>query len=95
MEIEKVTRSSEECQQAGWLGYDVFFSSPITTEQILQWGKLGDLVYLSQLRQPFFRIAEKEFLIKGLEGQNKLRIGCAAGFLNPNDLLAACQKLFL
>lgn len=82
MKIERIERSMEECQQAGWQGWDIYFDSPITKEQILLWQTLGDLLYLPQLRQPFFRIAGKDFLIKGLEGQKKLRIGMQTGFLN-------------
>jgi len=82
MKIERLERSIEECQQAGWQGWDIYFDSPITKEQILLWQALGDLLYLPQLRQPFFRIAGKDFLIRGLEGQQKLRIGFCAGFLN-------------
>ena len=81
MKINRIERSAEECQQAGWQGWDIYFDCPITRDQILCWQTLGDLVYLPQLRQPFYRIAGKEFLIKGLEGQQKLRIGFCSGFL--------------
>ena len=86
MKLDRIERSAEECQQAGWQGWDIFFDTPITKEQILGWQALGDLVYLPQLRQPFYRIASKDFLIKGLEGQNKLRIGMQTGFLDMGSM---------
>ena len=95
MTIEKILRSAEECQQAGWQGYDIHFDGPVSREQILLWQSLGDLVYLSQLRQPFYRITGRSFLIKGLEGQTKLRIGFTAGFLDCADPDAVRQFLLL
>ena len=94
MTIDRIERSAEECQQAGWQGWDIFFDTPITKEQILGWQALGDLVYLPQLRQPFYRIAGKDFLVKGLEGQKKLRIGMQTGFLNMTSV-ESVSRFFL
>lgn len=95
MRIEQIERSMEECQQAGWVGYDITFDCPIHQDQILAWQSLGDFVYLPQLRQPFYRIAGTSFLVKGLEGTNHLRLGMEAEFLDPHnmDILSAFFRL--
>ncbi|MBQ6798667.1 MAG: hypothetical protein IJP11_05480 [Oscillospiraceae bacterium] len=95
MNVVSVFRSAEDCQQAGWMAVDVTFSEAVTEEQILKWQTLGDLVYLRRLKQPFYRIAGRSFLIKGLEGQSRLRIGFEAGFLPPcdKDAVAAFLRL--
>lgn len=95
MKILHMERSSEDCQQAGWLAYDLFLSKPVDAEQILRWQTLGDLVYLRQLRQPFYRVAGRDFLLKGLEGQEKLRLAFADGFLPRGDAEAAARFLNL
>ncbi len=85
MKILRIARSGEECQQAGWIGLDIFFDQTVTEEQVLLWESLGDLVYLPQLRQPFYRIASQNFLIKGLVGMEYLRIGLLRGSM-PTDI---------
>lgn len=53
--------------------------------QILSWETLGDLVCFPQLRQPFYRVAGRNFLIQGLAGQDHLRIGFLQGSLHTDS----------
>ena len=94
MKILSLARSAEACQQADWQAFDVFFSSAVSRDDILSWGSLGQLIYLQQLREPFFRIASSEFLIKGFEGRDNLRIAFVRGFLPPFDQNALSEFLF-
>ena len=88
MHIISLERSAEDCQQAGWIAIDVIFSCTIFSEQIIKWGGLGELVYLQSLKEPFFRIANREFLIKGFEGRDRIRVGFQKDFLPPYDIEA-------
>lgn len=75
MKIVRIEKSSEECQQASWQAVNVYFDTAVNQETILSWNRLGSLVYLKQLKQPFYKISAPTYLIKGIEGKNVLRIG--------------------
>lgn len=79
MKVTNNTESIELCTEAGWLAYDVTVDTPITREYIIELGKLGDLTYLSMLKQPFYRIENHYHMIKGLEGERQLRVAMLVG----------------
>lgn len=80
MKIVKIEKSFESCQQAGWHGVDVYFDESVEEEQVLGWSKLGRMVYMKQLKQPFYKISNKSYLIRGITGNNYLRIGSTASY---------------
>lgn len=77
MEIVNVKLSEEVCQEAGWRGIDVFFSRSVEEKDVLRWAKLGRLIYLDKLKEPFFKISSRSYMLKGFCGRNKIKIGFA------------------
>ena len=67
--------SPEPCEEAGWVAYDYTLDSPMRRDDILRLRTLGALAYLEKLRQPFYKVENNHYLIKGLEGKETLRIG--------------------
>lgn len=75
MKRAEVLKSFELCSEAGWFGYDIYYDQPIDKSFIQGLSSLGSLLYMEQLKTPFFRVEGKGFLIKGVEGRLNLRIG--------------------
>ena len=69
--------SIELCTEAGWSAYDLLTDEPVGREDIMRLGQLGTLTYLSSLKQPFYRVEGRHWLIKGLEGKKVLRVSMA------------------
>lgn len=67
------------CTESGWSAYDMFLDEEMDRETILRLGKLGDLTYLEMLKQPFYRIEREFYLIKGLQGADRLRVSMLDG----------------
>ncbi|MGD1821733.1 MAG: hypothetical protein ACPKM0_03095 [Pleomorphochaeta sp.] len=76
MEIIKIEKSFEMCNQAGWIGYDIYFSENIDEDFIKSLSLFGHLLFLSNLKNPFFKVENNNLIIKGTLNQNKIRIGC-------------------
>ena len=67
--------SREPCEEAGWRAYDYRLDAPMTPPDILRLKTLGSLAYLTQLRQPFFKVQNHYYTLKGLENQPLVRVG--------------------
>ena len=74
MKIVEKTESREKCAEAGWFAWDCLLDHKINREFILSLKPLGGFVYLDMLRQPFFKIENDYYMIKGIEGNNYFRI---------------------
>lgn len=74
MKIDKIQESIELCTEAGWYAYDFHMERPVDRDVILALGSLGEMTYLSMLKQPFFRIERRYMMIKGLQGQSRFRV---------------------
>ena len=79
MEIVTIQPSLEQCAQAGWQGYDVVLKQVVTRDFLGQLAAKGHLDYYPQLRQPFFRVLHPQWVIRGVVGQDKLRVGFPQG----------------
>lgn len=75
MKVIKIERSYESCSEAGWVGYDIFFDKTIDENFVYNLDTLGRLMYLNSLKTPFFKLNNKEYMIKGNLKQNKIRLG--------------------
>lgn len=75
--IEKIEKSQDLCAEAGWYGYDITLTAAVSESFIVKLGPLGNLVYLSGLKQPFFKLENRGYVIKGVLGADKIRIGVA------------------
>ena len=75
MKVLQKWLSPEPCEEAGWVGYDYQLDAPMAREDILRLRPLGAFSYLPQLRQPFYKVENDHFLVKGLQGQATVRVG--------------------
>lgn len=74
MKIIEIRASIEQCNEAGWLAFDFFTAEPLTEADILAMKPIGNFLYLSMLKAPFFKIDGDYFHIKGIKGNDYFRI---------------------
>lgn len=79
MKVIAVKESVELCTESGWSAYDMFLDEKMDRETILKLKDLGDLTYLETLKQPFYRVEQNFYMIKGLEGADRLRTAMLSG----------------
>lgn len=89
MKIVEKRESLERCAEAGWYAYDYQLSEPIDKSFILSLRPLGGFTYLPMLKQPFFKIENDHFMIKGMEGNDFLRIAICGEYENMLEELEA------
>lgn len=88
MKILKKEESREQCTEAGWYAYDYELERPIARDDIYKLRELGqNLVYLSSLKEPFYKLECRHLMIKGIEGKNCLRLA-----VYKEDEEENCQK---
>lgn len=75
MKVLEIRKSLESCAEAGWYGYDFILNTPADENFIQHIGKTGDLLFLSALKKPFFKISRENIIIKGLCGEKTIRVG--------------------
>lgn len=74
MTITSITRSPEPCTEAGWIAYQYELSQPISRDIILSLRPLGSFLFLETLAQPFFKIQNHHYMIKGLLNDTSIRV---------------------
>lgn len=79
MKVTDRRESIELCTESGWQAYDLILDGQMDRDTIFRLGKLGDLTYLEMLKQPFYRIELNYYMIKGLEGADRLRVAMLTG----------------
>ena len=76
MRVTDRRESIELCTESGWQAYDLILDGQMDRDTIL---RLGKLTYLEMLKQPFYRIEQNYYMIKGLEGADRLRVAMLTG----------------
>lgn len=75
MNIIVKEESREQCTEAGWYAYDYEMERELLQEDILRFRELSaDFIYLSGLKQPFFKVEDTYYMIKGVEGKRRIRL---------------------
>lgn len=75
MKIIREEESREQCTEAGWYAYDYLLEREMTQQDILRLPELGgSLVYLSKLKQPFYKLEDSYLMLKGVQGKDTLRV---------------------
>lgn len=74
MKILGYEESRERCAESGWFAYDYLLDAPLRKEDILKLRPLGSFVFLSMLSQPFFKVENDCFILKGIQGNDHFRI---------------------
>ncbi|QQO09496.1 hypothetical protein [Breznakiella homolactica] len=79
MQIIEVEKSPDLCAESGWFAYYIHFDGPVAVAFIENLVPLGELIFLKHLKTPFFTLRSESFLIKGLAGDSKVKIGIEPG----------------
>ncbi len=74
MKIIDVKESRERCAESGWFAYDYFLEKTVDREFIMSFKTTGSLTYLPMLKKPFFKVESDYVFIKGMEGDDFIRI---------------------
>ena len=74
MRIISITPSPEPCAEAGWHASQYQLDGVVTRELIMSLRPLGSLLLMDSLRQPFFKIESHHYMLKGLIGDNSIRV---------------------
>ena len=72
--------SREKCAESGWFATDYLLDAPIDRAFILSLRPLGSFVYLDMLKEPFFKIENDYYMIKGVQGKDYFRIAVHGNF---------------
>lgn len=75
MKIMEKIESREQCTEAGWYAYDYNLERALLRKDIEQFRELeADFIYLTGLKQPFFKIENTYYMLKGVEGKPTIRL---------------------
>lgn len=67
--------SRERCAESGWYAWDYLLSAPMDKDFILRFKELGgSFVFLSMLKNPFFKLESDLFALKGVLGDDFFRV---------------------
>lgn len=66
--------SRERCAEAGWYAWDFLLERPMDDDFIRSLRPLGNFAYLTMLAKPFFKIESDYCFIKGLKGDDFMRV---------------------
>jgi hypothetical protein len=72
--ITKITPSPEPCTESGWIAFQYHLEKPVSREFIMALRPLGSFVFLDMLAQPFFKIENEHYMIKGLLLDGSIRV---------------------
>lgn len=74
MNITNIHRSPEPCTEAGWLAFQYELEHHVNRDFIMALRPLGSFIFLDTLAQPFFKIQNHHYMIKGLLNDTSIRI---------------------
>ena len=66
--------SRERCAESGWYAWDLLLEQPMDDAFIRALHPLGSFIYLTMLARPFFKVESRYCFIKGLRGDDFLRV---------------------
>ena len=85
MKITNIFRSPEPCTEAGWLAFQYELEQPIDRDFIHALRPLGSFIFLESLTQPFFKIQNHHYMIKGLLNDTSIRVAVHRDHLNEQE----------
>lgn len=85
MKIVEIRDSMEQCNEAGWQAFDFFVENPLTDEDILKLKPMGNFLYLSMLKAPFFKVDGNYVHIKGVKGNAHFRVAVHGEYIRYID----------
>ena len=91
MQITGKRKSLEPCTESGWEAYDLLLAAPLSEEDIESLRRIeGSFLFLRQLKKPFFKIENHNYVIKGVLGDPFIRVGAHRDHL---DILGGLKEL--
>lgn len=86
MKIIGRRKSIEQCTESGWDAIDLMMDEPLDAEYIRKMKAIeGSFLFMSMLRQPFFKIESHNYVIKGVQGDDHFRMAVHKDFLDEVD----------
>ncbi len=74
MIITDKRKSLEACTESGWDAFDLMTGEPLSDEDIEELKCMeGSFLYMKQLKKPFFKIENHDYVIKGVKGDSFFR----------------------
>ena len=68
-------KSLEPCTESGWDAYDILTDAPLSEGDILGLKQIGgSFLFLTNLKKPFFKIENHQYVIKGAVGDPFFRV---------------------
>lgn len=92
MRIVRITPSPEPCQEAGWAASQWYLDGIVTREYVVGLRLLGSLLLLDGLKQPFFKIENHHYILKGLLGDTSIRVACHREHEEELDEVRRCVE---
>ena len=74
MSIIRITPSPQPCVEAGWQASQYYLDHPVDRDLVNALRPLGTLLVLDKVRQPFFKVESHHYIIKGLLGDDSIRV---------------------
>ncbi len=75
MKVTDTRRSLEACTESGWDAIDLLTEKPLEDEDIESLRNMeGSFLYMKQLKKPFFKIENHNYVIKGVRGDTFFRL---------------------
>lgn len=91
MKIVKITESGERCAEAGWYAYDIVFDRPMDKAFIKSLKEIGGgFVFLEMLKRPFFKLEAEHYMIKGVQGDDFLRVAVHLDYPGELERVKGC-----
>lgn len=96
MKIISIIPSPEPCVEAGWHASQYYLEKPLTRDFVLSLRPLGSLLLMDKLQQPFFKIENHHYMIKGILGQDSLRVAVHRDYPEEETMIRkAIEKAIL
>ena len=94
MKITDRRKSLEACTESGWDAFDLLTEEPLSDEDIESLRCMeGSFMYLRQLKKPFFKIENHNYVIKGVKGDMFFRFAVHRDFVGEVDRLMEMIKV--
>jgi hypothetical protein len=91
MKVLAIKKSFEKCAEAGWFGYDFILDTVIEPDFVHYLSKLGSMIFLRSLKEPFFKIENDGLIVKGICNQKNISV--AVRGTEEESVLAETEKV--
>lgn len=83
MKIIEKRRSLERCTESGWDAVDLILDEPMDDDFIMRFKRIeGSFIYLSMLKNPFFKVENHNYILKGVKGNDFFRVAMHRDYID-------------